>query len=62
MFDLYLTPLAGTLVFVVAVICGHRFRLAWKRQDAGWQMRAWCFGSMAALGLLILAFVPLVVE
>lgn len=57
--SLHLTPTSGTIVVVMAVICGHRFRLAWKNQEPGWQKRAWFFGPLAALGLLVLAFVPL---
>ncbi len=56
---LYLTPLTGTVLVVVVVICGHRFRRAWKEQDAGWQKRAWAYGVPALLGLLVLGFVPL---
>ncbi len=60
MFDnLNLTPVIGALIVVIAVVCGHRFRLAWKEQTPGWQRRAWVFGVLAGLGLLILAFVPL---
>lgn len=60
MFDsLHLTPLSGTIIVVVAVVCGHRFRLAWKNQVPGWQRKAWLFGLLAASGLLVLAFVPL---
>ena len=60
MFDhLYLTPLSGTIIVVIAVVCGHRFRLAWKNQKPGWHGKAWLFGSLAASGLLVLAFVPL---
>lgn len=60
MFDnLNLTPAIGTLIVVIAVVCGHRFRRAWKEQAPGWQRRAWIFGLLAAAGLLTLAFVPL---
>ncbi|KUJ73215.1 hypothetical protein AVO45_15895 [Ruegeria marisrubri] len=57
--DLHLTPLTGALIVFVVVVCGHRFRLAWKEQAPGWQRRAWFFGVPAAIGLLLLAFLPL---
>lgn len=60
MFDkLYLTPGSGALIVFIVVVCGHRFRLAWKEQHPGWQRRAWIFGLPAALGLMALAFLPL---
>lgn len=59
MFDsLHLTPLTGVLLVFAVVICGHRFRLAWKQQGPGWRIRAWIFGLVAGLGLLLLAFLP----
>lgn len=57
--NVYLTPVTGALIVVIAVLCGHRFRHAWKAQGVGWQRRAWFFGVFAAVGLLALAFVPL---
>lgn len=57
--DLHLTPLTGALIVFVVVVCGHRFRLAWKEQAPGWQRRAWLYGIPAAIGLLLLAFLPL---
>lgn len=60
MFDtLYLTPVSGALIVFIVVVCGHRFRLAWKAQRPGWQRRAWIFGVPAGLGLMVLAFLPL---
>lgn len=56
---LYLTPLSGALIVFAVVVCGHRFRLAWKEQAPGWQRRAWIFGVPAAIGLLALGFLPL---
>ncbi|MEM7319512.1 MAG: hypothetical protein AAF408_10885 [Pseudomonadota bacterium] len=59
MFDgLYLTPLSGATLVFVAVVCGHRFRLAWKEQTAGWARRAWIFGIAAGVSLCALAFLP----
>ena len=56
---LHLTPFSGALIVFVVVVCGHRFRLAWKDKLPGWQRRAWFFGVPAAIGLLALAFLPL---
>lgn len=56
---LYLTPGSGALIVFIVVVCGHRFRLAWKAQQSGWQRRAWLFGVPAGLGLMALAFLPL---
>ncbi|MDP5217232.1 hypothetical protein Q5Y75_08395 [Ruegeria sp. 2205SS24-7] len=57
--ELHLTPVTGALIVFAVVVCGHRFRLAWKDQAPGWQRRAWLFGVPAALGLLALGFLPL---
>ncbi len=57
--ELHLTPVSGVLLVLIAVVCGHRFRRAWKEQTPGWRRRAWIYGVVAALGLLALAFVPL---
>lgn len=59
MSDLYLTPPLAALIFVVVVLCGHNFRKLWKQQPAGWQKKAWLFGVPAAIGLLVLGFMPL---
>ena len=55
----HLTPLSGVLLVVISVVSGHRFRRVWKEQASGWRPRAWCYGLIAALGLLALAFIPL---
>lgn len=57
----HLTPLTGTVLVVIVVLAGHRFRKAWKEResDPRWVMRAWIFGSLAFFGLIALAFVPL---
>ena len=52
-----LTPLIATLLFVLAVIAGYRYRRVWKTAGPAWQ--AWLFGSVAALCLLALGFLPL---
>lgn len=56
---LYLTPVTGAALVFGVVVCGHRFRKAWKEQAPGWQRRAWGWGVPAAAGLLVLAFLPL---
>lgn len=56
---IYLTPVTGAIIVFLVVVCGHRFRLAWKEQSPGWQRRAWLFGVPAAIGLLALGFLPL---
>ncbi|WP_282159244.1 hypothetical protein [Shimia thalassica] len=57
--DFYLTPLTGSILVFLVVVCGHRFRKAWKEQYPGWQKRAWMYGVPALIGLLMLGFVPL---
>jgi hypothetical protein len=57
--NLYLTPVTGAILVFLVVVFGHRFRDNWKKQEEGWQRRAWLFGVPAGLGLLTLAFVPL---
>jgi hypothetical protein len=54
------TPFVAVILVFAVVICGHRFRLAWKEQSTGWVLRAWVFGLISGGGLLVLAFVPLV--
>jgi hypothetical protein len=55
----HLTPTTGMILVFLVVVCGHRFRKAWKEQEEGWQKRAWIFGVPALLGLLALGFLPL---
>lgn len=59
--DPHLTPLTGTVLIVLVVLAGHRFRKAWKEreEDPQWHRRAWIYGVFAFFGLLILAFVPM---
>lgn len=52
-----LPPLIAVIVFVVAVVAGHQYRKSWKSAGPAW--RAWLFGAVAALCLLIVAFAPL---
>ncbi|MFV0359796.1 hypothetical protein [Tropicimonas sp.] len=56
---LALSPLSGTLLLLVAVICGRNFRQNWKAQGPRWVLWAWLYGAAAAAALLALAFVPL---
>lgn len=51
-----LSPLQATLLFVVAVIAGYRYRRVWKTEGPAWQ--AWLFGLIAAACLLSVAFLP----
>lgn len=57
--EIYLTPLTGSILVVLAVGSGHLFRDNWKKQEDGWQRRAWLYGVLAGGSLLMLAFVPL---
>ena len=52
-----LTPLAATVIFVLSVLCGYRYRRVWKAEGPRWQL--WLFGACAAAGLLVLGLVPL---
>ena len=53
----FLTPLTATLIFVVAVIAGYRYRRVWKAEGPRWQL--WLFGLLAAVCLLAVGFLPL---
>ncbi|MEM1072960.1 MAG: hypothetical protein AAGI36_00795 [Pseudomonadota bacterium] len=53
----YLTPLSATLLFVVAIVSGYRYRWAWKRDAPNWQL--WLYGSLAGSCLLIVGLVPM---
>ncbi|MGR3624596.1 hypothetical protein [Pseudophaeobacter sp.] len=52
-----LTPFIATLLIVVAVLAGNRYRRVWKAEGPRWQL--WVFGLLAAISLLTLAFVPM---
>ncbi len=53
----FLTPLTATIIFVVAVIAGYRYRRVWKAEGPRWQL--WLFGLIAAVCLLTVGFLPL---
>ncbi|MDA5095309.1 hypothetical protein O2N63_14570 [Aliiroseovarius sp. KMU-50] len=55
--SLTLTPFTATIVFVLAVLAGHRYRAVWKAEGPRWQL--WLYGIVAALGLMLLGFLPL---
>ena len=55
--EFVLTPFAATLIFVLACLCGYRYRRVWKAEGPRWKL--WLYGGLAATGLLILGFVPL---
>lgn len=57
---LVLTPAMATTIFVLACLCGYRYRRVWKAEGPRWQL--WLFGTLAALGLATLGFVPLSIE
>ncbi|THH34783.1 hypothetical protein E4Z66_17630 [Aliishimia ponticola] len=52
-----LTPTLATILFVIACLCGYKYRRVWKAEGPRWQL--WLWGVLAAAGLLILGFVPL---
>ena len=54
---LSLSPLTATIVFVIAILSGYRYRRVWKEEGPRWQL--WLFGAIAAACLLTVALVPL---
>ena len=54
---LYMTPAVATAIFVAAVLAGYSYRRVWKAEGPAWQL--WLFGSIAAVCLLIVGFLPL---
>lgn len=52
-----LTPATATVLFVAAVLAGHRYRKVWKADGPVWQL--WLFGLVAAVCLLAVGFIPL---
>ncbi len=55
--ELTLTPAVATVLFVVAVVAGHRYRRTWKADGPRWQL--WVYGCIAAGCLLTVGFLPL---
>ena len=55
--DLHLTPLSATVIFVLAVLAGHRYRRVWKAEGPRWQL--WLYGVIAAVCLLLVGLLPL---
>ncbi|MBI1495050.1 hypothetical protein [Halocynthiibacter styelae] len=55
--DLTLPPTLALILFVVAILAGHSFRRVWKAEGARWQL--WLFGSVAAICLITVGFLPL---
>ncbi|MEM6638776.1 MAG: hypothetical protein AAF610_02645 [Pseudomonadota bacterium] len=54
--DLTLSQPLSLIIFVAAVVAGYQFRRVWKDGDRG--LKAWLFGVAAAVGLGIVAFIP----
>lgn len=57
MAEFALTPITATIIFVMACVMGYQYRRVWKTEGPRWQL--WLYGSLAAMGLLILGFIPL---
>ncbi|MEM0936280.1 MAG: hypothetical protein AAF865_17615 [Pseudomonadota bacterium] len=55
--DIVLTPTSATLIFVLAVFAGYRYRKAWKAEGPRWEL--WLWGIAAACCLAIVSFVPM---
>ena len=56
---LSLSPALATVLFIVAVVAGIRYRNVWKNEGPRWQL--WVLGAVAAVCLLTVAFVPVAV-
>lgn len=61
MTDLSITPVSGTILVLVLLLCGRQFRQNWKAQEGAWVVRAWLYGIVVVVSFGIVAFVPLVV-
>ncbi|MCG7573161.1 hypothetical protein MHM39_06245 [Phaeobacter sp. CNT1-3] len=57
--ELVLAPSVATVLFVIAVLAGTRYRSVWKAEGPAWQL--WVCGGIAGLCLLVLGFVPIAV-
>lgn len=55
--ELLLTPVTATAIFVLACLAGFQYRRVWKNEGPAWQ--AWIFGTISAICLLSLGFIPL---
>lgn len=55
--DFMLSPLLATLIFSASCVAGYKYRRVWKAEGPTYQY--WVFGIIAAVGLLVLAFVPM---
>lgn len=55
--SLTLTPAVATVLFFVTCVAGFQYRRVWKNEGPRYQY--WLFGIIAAMGLLILGFIPL---
>ena len=55
--DLTLSPFVATLIFCAVCLAGMRYRAVWKAEGPRYQY--WLYGTIAAVGLLILGFVPM---
>ncbi|MEL6641160.1 MAG: hypothetical protein AAFP98_07585 [Pseudomonadota bacterium] len=54
---LMLSPAVATILFCLTCLAGYQYRRVWKAEGPLYQY--WLFGGVAALGLLVLGFVPL---
>ncbi|MEL7140083.1 MAG: hypothetical protein AAFP67_13580 [Pseudomonadota bacterium] len=52
-----LSPALATGIFVLACWGGYQYRRVWKASGPAWQL--WVFGTIAAVSLLVVGFVPL---
>ncbi|MEM1174634.1 MAG: hypothetical protein AAGI27_07455 [Pseudomonadota bacterium] len=55
--ELTLPHTVALMLFVVAVIAGHRYRRVWKQK--GSRREAWIYGLIAAVGLAAAALIPM---
>jgi len=57
LFQLTLSPVLATIIFILACLAGHRYRYVWKNEGPTWQL--WAYGLVSAIALLTLAFIPM---